>query len=592
MTHPPIIRLLKLIAPYKGWIALTALLGFATIGSSVGLMATSAYVIAKAALQPPISELQVAIVGVRFFGLSRGLFRYMERYTSHFVTFKLLARLRRWFYEAVEPLAPARLLTQRSGDLLSRVVADVETLENFYIRALAPPLTALLSISLLGLFVSWFDRSLTVGLIALLGLAGIGVPWLNYRLSRWASQQLIQQRADLNVTVLDGLQGMADLLAFGQAARHQQRLAQQSQAINLLQERLAAVRGLSQALIALLSSITALLMLWLAIPLVTTGQLNGLYLALLTLLALASFEAVIPLTEAAEHLESSLTAARRLFAIIDSQPEVAEMTVATPPIHPSPTPPYKLAIQGLSFSYPNHRPEIEPSHQPASVLHDIDLTLHDGERVAIVGPSGAGKSTLINLLLRFWAYRTGEIYLGEQPLSSYHPSAVRAMMGVVSQQTNLFNGSVRDNLLLASPQATHQQVEAALQQAQLQEFVQSLPDGMDSWIGEQGLRLSGGERQRMAIARAILKDAPMLLLDEPTANLDAVTERQVMQSLHQLMAHRTTLLITHRLVDMPLMDRILVLQQGHVVQQGRHAALLKEAGLYQSMWRLQHGVLG
>ncbi len=572
--NPVIWRLLELIAPFKGWIALSALLGLATVGSSVGLMATSAYIIARAALQPSIAVLQVAIVGVRFFGLSRGVFRYLERYVSHQVTFRLLARLRVWFYQALEPLAPARLMQYKSGDLLSRVVADIETLEHFYLRVLAPPIVAILIALLTGIFMAGYHLWLAVTLLSFLFLAGMGVPLLTRMLSRRPGQRMVAVRSELNGTLVDGIQGMADLLACGQERRHQEQVTHLGRELVRWQERMAWVRGLGNALAGLSINLATLAILLIAIPLVNRGHLEGVYLAVLALTTIASFEAVLPLPLAFQNLESSLVAARRLFEIVDAEPVVADTG------EPGPSPQaYDLVVEHLSFRY-------HPAEPPA--LADLSFTLPQGGRLAIVGPSGAGKSTLVSLLLRFWDYQSGQIRLGGHDLRRYRPDEVRAMVSVVSQHSHLFNGPIRENLLLARPEAGQAELIQAARQAQIHEFIQALPQGYDTWIGEQGLRLSGGERQRLAIARALLKNAPILILDEATANLDPLTEREVMQTITALMAGRTVLMITHRLVGLDMVDEILVLQSGRVVERGHHHELLSTHGPYRRMWDLQH----
>jgi thiol reductant ABC exporter CydC subunit len=575
--RPTFWRLLKLIAPFTGWMALAALLGFATVGSRIGLMATSAFIIAKAALHPSIAELQVAIVGVRFFGIARGVFRYLERYVSHRVTFRLLARLRVWFYQALEPLAPARLMQYRSGDLLSRLVADVETLEHFYVRVIAPPVVAVLVGGLMWVLMRRYDLELAVASLVFLGLAGLGVPLLTQRVSRGLGQRMVRVRSELNVALVDGVQGMAELLAFGQEQRHQERVGRLSQELVGLQGRMAWIGGLHGSLAGLLTNLAVLAVLVIAIPLVGEVRLDGVYLGLLVLAVMSSFEAVSPLPLALQYLENSLEAGQRLFEIVDAQPVVAD------PSSPSPVPQdYSLLVENVSFRYGPHEP---------LALDRVSLRLSQGRRLAVVGPSGAGKSTLVNLLLRFWEYETGRILLGGHELRQYRQEDLHHMIGVVSQHTHLFNATVRENLLLARPDASQADLVQAAQRAQIHEFIQSLPQGYDTWIGEQGLRLSGGERQRLAIARALLKDPPILILDEATANLDPLTERAVMQAIQVLMAGRTTLIITHRLVGLESADEIIVLQAGRIVERGQHHDLLQIEGLYRRMWELQNQVL-
>ena len=574
-------RLLKLASPFGWRMALAALLGFATIVSSIGLMSTSGYLIAKAALRPSIADLQLAIVGVRFFGIARGGFRYLERLVSHDVTFRLLARLRVWFYGALEPLAPARLMQYRSGDLLARIVADIETLENLYLRVLAPPVVALMVALLVALLMGAFDPRLALALLIFMLLTGVGLPLLTQRLGRSTGQRIVGVRAELNGLLVDGIQGVADLLVSGAEERHLRRIERLSIELGGLQGRMARIGGLQGALSGLFMNLATLAVLAVAIPLVTSAELDGVYLAMLTLIVMSSFEAVLPLPLAFQYLNSSLEAGRRLFEIVDADPAVVDPAHAVDKPADGPAE-YGLRVQDLRFSYAPDEP---------SILDGISFDLVHGRFVAVVGPSGAGKTTLAHLLLRFWDYGDCHILLDGEELREYNQETVRSMMAVVSQHTHLFNASIRDNLLLARPGVAEHELINAAKQAQIHDFIQSLPQGYDTWIGEQGLRLSGGQRQRLAIARAILKDAPILILDEPAANLDALTEREVVASLQAVAAGRSTLLITHRLVGLEAADEILVLRGGRIVERGRHHDLMQMGGLYRRMWDLQNQIV-
>jgi ATP-binding cassette, subfamily C, bacterial CydC len=580
-------RLLGFAVPLWRWIALSVLLGAATVASGVGLLAASAWIIATAALQPSIAVLEVAIVSVRFFGITRGVFRYLERLVSHEVTFRLLARFRVWFYTRLEPLAPAVLSRYRSGDLLARVTADVGALEHFYVRVLAPPLVAL--VVGLGMYVFFGSYAPGLALVLILGLtvAGAGVPVATRLLSRRTARDLVTARGALDAILVDGIQGLPDLLAFDQGPAQLAQAAELSQGLGHLQERMAAIRGLHGALGSLLTSLTVLAILALAIPMVRAARLTGVDLAVLALATAASFEAVLPLPLAAQYLESSLEAARRLFAVVDTPPAVPSDPAGSNPeaaagipaeTRETDRPGTVLQVRDLSFSYQAGGP-------PA--LAGLSFDLARGASVGIVGPSGAGKSTLVNLLLRFWEYPTGSILLNGRELRSYGGEQVRRQIGVVAQHTYLFNGSVRDNLWLARPEAGEAEIEAAARVAEIHDFIMGLPDGYNTRIGEQGLRLSGGERQRLAIARAVLKDAPFLILDEATASLDLLTERAVLHALRRLMAGRTTLIITHSLAGLEVVDDILVLNEGRIAERGRPIALLARDGLYRRMWGLQ-----
>ncbi|HIQ09144.1 MAG TPA: thiol reductant ABC exporter subunit CydC, partial [Anaerolineaceae bacterium] len=595
---PILRRLLGFLRGYEGWVALSVLLGAFTIGANVSLMGTSAWLIAMAALHPDLAALQVAIVGVRFFGISRAVFRYAERLVSHNVTFLLLARLRVWFYRRIEPLAPARLMTYRAGDLLARVVGDVETLENLYVRVVAPVLVAGLTALGVGLFLAAYGPQLAVVALVAFVTAGALLPWVVRHLSRGSGQRLVALRGQLSALLVDGIQGLADLLAYDRAAAHGERIAQVDEAYARAQRRLALLSAAHTGLSGLLADLALWGVVVLSIPLVREGRIGGVMLGALGLLTLAAFEAATPLPAAAQMWESVRTAAARLFEVVDVGPHPSPLSAAPLPrdaaFPPSLSPrerergsegggaralPPALDIRDLTFTYPG-------SDQPA--LRGVSLRVPQGAAIGIVGPSGAGKTTIANLLLRFWDYEQGEIRLGGISLKALDPDEVRAHFAVVSQQTYLFNATVWENLRLAKPDATQEEIEAAARRARIHEVILRLPQGYDTYIGEQGMRLSGGERQRIAIARALLKDAPILLLDEPTAHLDPVTEQQVLEALFVAMEGRTTIWITHRLLAMDRLDEILVLDHGRIVERGTHASLLAQGGLYRRLWELQH----
>jgi thiol reductant ABC exporter CydC subunit len=494
-------------------------------------MATAAYGISRAALATSFVEIEAALAGVRLFALSRGALRYLERYTSHDVSFRLLARLRVWFYRSIEPLAPAVLWRHRGGDLLSRIVADIESLEQFSVRVLVPAMTALVA-GLTGcLFLALFDARLALILLAVLSLIGVALPAASRGASASAARAQVAARAELSAAAVDGVQGLADLLAFGREESRMAALEEIGRRMARADARLALLRGVSAAGTALLAGAALVAVLAVAIPLVSDGRLDAVYLAVLPLAALAALEAVASLPPAVEHLERSLAAAGRLFELTDTPPAVLDPEVsAPPPVLGS------VEIRGLCFAY-------QPGEPP--VLDGLDLSLAPGERVTIVGPSGAGKTTLVNLLLRFWEPERGLLQVGGRDVRECRGEDVRALFAVVAQDTHLFGGTVRSNLLLARPEASDDQLAEACRQAQVHDVIERLPHGYDTWIGENGLMLSGGERQRLAVARAILKDSPILLLDEPTAHLDAETEAELVRSLDRLMIGRTVIAIGH-----------------------------------------------
>ena len=544
-----ITRLLKMMMPFRWWVALSVLLAFATMGASVGLMAMSAYLISKAALVTGFADLAVAVTFVRGFAIARAALRYAERYVTHLMTFRILTRLRVWFYKAIEPLAPARLQGYHSGDLLTRIVADIETLDQFYVRVVIPPLAAALVMGLVFVILGAFDWTLAWVLVGFLLVTGVALPLLTRTLSKPAATQMITSRSALNTAVMDEIQGMADLLAFDQTAVYQARSIQLSSDLESAHMRLAVWRGLSGALAVMLASLAGLTVLILAIPLVTGGQIQGLFLALLPLTAIVSFEAVQPLSTALQQLETSQSAARRLFELIDVEPAIEPAAASPKPADNS------LEFRHVSFRYGPEEP---------LVLDDVSFAIPAGERLFISGASGAGKSTIVNLLLRFWQEQSGDILIGGQKASAFHDDNWRALIGVASQQIHLFNGTIRDNLLLAKGDATDEELAAACKAAQIHTFIASLPLGYGTHVGENGFKLSGGERQRLSIARVILRDAPILILDEVTANLDALTEQRVMATLAEFMNGRTTIIISHRPLGLTRADQVLAMENGRL----------------------------
>lgn len=570
-------RLLAVIVPVWPQMLIAALLAFLTVGANIGLLTTSAYLIASAALQPPLAALALAITGVRFFGTSRAVFRYAERYLSHKATFHILYALRVWLYRRLEPLAPAGLARYQSGDLLSRIVADVDTLQFFYLRVISPPAVALAVWAVMSYFLALFSLELVWLLTAAFFLGGVAAPWLLLRLGRGNSADLLVERSNLNALLVDAVNGMPELAAHHRSDMFLEKLDAVDASLAGRQQTAARLNALSEALVNLLMNAAVWGSLVLCIALATAGKLDRLYLAVIPLAVQSCFEAIQPLPMAFYVLQESLTAARRLFGVADTPiPVTADCSESAEDRLPDSC---SIICRNVSFAYDS-----------SPTLTDISFAVPAGSRKAIVGASGAGKTTLVSLLLRFAPYE-GSITLGGVELTDYAADDVRRQFAVVSQDTHIFNASLGDNIRLARPDATEEDVVNAARRAAIDEFIRTLPHGYDTPAGLNGKALSGGQRQRLAIARAFLKDAPVLILDEPTAGLDAVTARDIMDTVHNARGGGSVILITHRLAGLETMDQIIVLDRGRIAEVGTLPELLAARGLFYAMWRLQQDIV-
>jgi ATP-binding cassette, subfamily C, bacterial CydC len=522
----PVLRLLR---PFLGRVLLSLLLGILTIASSIALMMTAAWLISTAALQLGITSLGLAPTAVRLFGLARALFRYLERLVSHDVTFRLLARLRVWFYERLEPLSLVQRQAFRSGDLMDRVVVDIDELQNFYLRLVTPPLVALMITGGVGLGFALLDGQTAAVLVAFMLVTGSLLPLITWQIGQQAGHQTGADRNQLSSQLVDSVQGLADGLAFGYDRQQKELLDALGQRLAGAEQLLSRLDSLQGGLSLLLVNLAAVSVLWTAV-----GRVDGVMLAAVTLGAIAAFEAITPLALAGQTLGQEIAAASRVMEIVENVPAVAEPNRPAPP----PVDNFDLRLDRVTFRY-------APAEPP--VLSDFSLAVPQGSRVLITGESGVGKSSLINALLRLAPLEAGQISVGGVELSALAHEDVVALFGVMTQRTHLFNSSIRENVRIGRKAASDAEIEAAARTAQIHDFIQALPQGYDTYIGEGGTRLSGGERQRLALARLLLKEAPIWLLDEITANLDPVTAVAVWQGVLAAGAGRTLLIITHQL---------------------------------------------
>jgi ATP-binding cassette, subfamily C, bacterial CydC len=540
---PALLRLVAISRVPPSRAALAVLLGALATCFGVALMTAAGYLISRAAEQPPILSLTVTIVAVRFFGLARPVARYLERLVGHDVALRTLARVRATFYERIEPLAPAQLEGYRRGEVLARMVGDVDALQGLYLRCLGPPVVALVVGAACVGFAAAVLPAAAVVLAAGLVLAGVAVPVLAGTLGRAATRRQTALRAELTAELIETLRAAPELVAFGREEERLARVRSLDRELADLGRRDAFVTGLADALVILVGGMTVVGVLAVAVSAHEVGALDRVLVAALALLALSSFDAVLPLPTAARELSTVAAAGRRVVELTDGHPAVCDPHDPIPAPPPSPV----VALEHVSARY-------APDEPPA--LRDLDLRLLPGRRIALVGPSGAGKTTVTNLLFRFLDPERGRVTIAGRDVREYRQEDVRHTFALAGQEAHVFASTIRANLLLARPAASDNDLEDALERAQLGEWVASLPAGLDTFVGEEGAQMSGGQRQRLVLARALLSDAPVLVLDEPTAHLDPATARSLMDDVLDATGDRAVLVITHRPEGLERMDEI------------------------------------
>ncbi|MEZ9478925.1 cysteine/glutathione ABC transporter ATP-binding protein/permease CydC [Vibrio splendidus] len=559
---------LKLYKKHWFGLSLGMLLAFATLSASIGLLTLSGWFISASA----VAGLTIAREtfnymlpggGVRGLAMSRTAGRWGERVVSHNATFKLLTDLRIFFFKKLAPLIPGRISNLRDADLLNRLVADVDSMDHVYLRLVSPVTVGVFGIFFLTLFLMWFDSSLGLILGSILLIMLLVWPILFYKLGKRNGGELTQNKADLRVTTLDWIEGYSELTLFGAEERYRNAILETQRKLMANQFVNANLTGMASAALMLFNGLTLVLMLWLAADGVG-GNAPDPFIALMAFATMASFELLMPIAGAFQHLGQTLSSARRLNEVILSEPEVqfAEEKLDI-------NKPFDITFSNVTFNYPDSE---------RSVLNAVDLTIPATHKVAIVGQTGSGKSTLIQLLTRYWDPKKGYISIAGIELTQWNESQLRESISVVSQRVDILNGTLRDNLLIARPEATDDHLANILKDVGLEKLLEN--NALDSWLGDGGRQLSGGEKRRIGIARAILHDAPILLLDEPTEGLDKQTEHSIMTLFEKHFEGKTVIFITHRLIGLESMDSIVLIEQGEIVENGSHEKLLNEEGRY------------
>ncbi|MBL1416172.1 MAG: thiol reductant ABC exporter subunit CydC [Moritella sp.] len=581
----PLVRLMKLLKPQLPLMLLGTLLSIITIMANIGLLAVSGWfitIMAIAGLSGVTANYFTPAAIIRFLAIVRTAGRYAERLLTHRATFNTLAALRYYFYTRLEPLLPYYRVNFKSADILARLQQDIDELDNFYLRVLLPAFVAICSIPLVGWGVSFISSDLAFVIVGALILVGFVLPIFILLLSKKRAQQQAKLSSELKVELVDGMASMRELLVYQIAHQYQQSINRVSESYHRAELHLHRLHAFATALTFLAINATVFASLYLLVPLVQTGDIKPEFVASAALLILVCFETVINMPLACQILPKVHDSAARLFEIIDKPiPDLGGDTLVT-------TGPIKFNT--LTFTYPDGHDR---------VLKDIDLTIQQGEKVAIIGASGAGKSTLANLLMGFWPIPpsnntpnldmvdklTPGITINDVDLNELNTESLREHIALMSQNSHLFHATIGDNLRLANPKVTESQMRDVCQVVGLIDFIDELENGFRTWLGETGSGLSGGQKQRLCLAQVLLRNAKVLVLDEPTKGLDRHSERTIITNLFQQLelSQQSLLLITHKPLMLQKMDKIIVMDEGTIVAQGDHKTLMETNNYYRKL---------
>ena len=559
---------LALYKRHKWMLSLGVVLAILTLLASIGLLTLSGWFLSASAVAGFAGlysfNYMLPAAGVRGTAITRTAGRYFERLVSHDATFRVLQHLRVDTFSKLLPLSPAGLARYRQGELLNRVVADVDTLDHLYLRVISPLVGAFVVIVVVTLGLSLLDVHLALVLGGIMLLTLFLLPPLFYRAGKTTGENLTHLRGEYRQQLTAWLQGQAELTVFGASQRYRHQMETTELNWHEAQRKQSELTALSQALMLLIGGGAVVAMLWMASGGVGDNAKPGALIALFVFCALAAFEALAPVTGAFQHLGQVIASALRITEITGQKPEVC-FTEQTRECSAQ----LSLTLENVSFSY-------EDKAQKA--LDGLNLSIPAGAHVAVLGRTGCGKSTLLQLLTRAWDPQQGTIRFNDIPLAQFSEAALRSNVSVVPQRVHLFSATLRDNLLLAAPSATDETLCTMLEKVGLNKLLED--EGLNRWLGEGGRQLSGGELRRLAIARALLHDAPLMLLDEPTEGLDATTESQILDLLAKEMQGKTMVMVTHRLRGLASLDQIIVMDNGQIIEQGSHAELFAKQGRY------------
>ena len=550
---------IKLFKKQLWWIILGIALSYITILSSIGLLSLSGWFISAAAYASLSYNLAsnfnffLPAAGVRFFSMARIGGRYGERLSTHEATFKILTDIRVWFYEKVEPFVPEQLIHYKSGDLLTRIVTDIDALDSLYIRIILPFIVFVMTVVFVLVFFSFFSIKIALISAGTLVLAAVSIPIFSSIIARKTSRALTAKTAKLKTETIEYVQGLAVLKLFKSDHLKVERLKSHSSSLVNEQRKMSHYTGLGSMMMTIFLGISIVLAVWIACDLVSNDRLNGANIALLALGVIGMYESVLVLPVAFQYIGKIILSAERLLKVVDEKPVVFGEVAAVKED-------FQISFNQIYFTYPSQGSEkIKP------VLNNVNITFNPKEKIAIVGSTGSGKTTLINLLSRFWQPTSGTIQVAGIDLTEYSESSIRDMFIIVPQNDHIFNTTIRKNLLLSNPHATQEMMEEVLKVVFLDKYIQGLSLGLDSPTGENGCKLSGGQRKRLVLARALLKNASVYIFDEPTEGLDKKTENNLMDSMLNYLNEKMLIIITHSMTAAQKMNRHLSVANGKLI---------------------------
>lgn len=562
---------LRLFSRHPWRLGLGIILAIITLLASIGLLTLSGWFLAASSLAGVAGlytfNYMLPAAGVRGAAITRTAARYFERLVSHDATFRVLQHLRVFTFSKLIALSPEQLARFRQAELLNRFVSDVDTLDHLYLRVISPLIGAAVVIVVVTCGLALLDVPLALLLGGIMLMTLLLMPPLFWRLGTSAGHQIAQHQASWRMQLTHWITGLSELKIYGAAQRWRDQLDSEEHQWQQAQRRQHRLQALAQSLLLVISGATVTLLLWISANGVGGNSSPGAFIALFVFCGLAAFEALAPVAGAFLPLSQVTSAAKRVQEIIE-QPAA----IRFPKAKISSPSGISLKMENVSFSYPQ---------RPEPVLQHFSLSLNAGEHLALLGPTGCGKSSLLALITRGWEAQQGSISLNDSDLAAWDEASLRSRISVVTQRVHLFSQTLRDNLLLAKPDASDEQLVDALNKVGLAHLVEH-NEGLNAWMGDGGRPLSGGELRRLAIARALLHDGDLWLLDEPTEGLDASTEQQILTLLQHVTRGKTLIMVTHRLSGLDAMDRICVMDQGQIIESGSHAELISKAGRY---WR-------